>query len=51
MDVVGIVSNHPREALSLTGMDGILPSPAGEARDQAAQEAQIKQIIEETRPT
>lgn len=49
MDVVGIVSNHPREALSISLIDSIpfhhLPvTPA----TKAAQEARIKALVEET---
>jgi formyltetrahydrofolate deformylase len=51
MDVVGIIGNHPREALMIAGIGAIpyyyLPvTPA----TKALQEAQIKSIIEETSP-
>ncbi|PHR90975.1 MAG: formyltetrahydrofolate deformylase [Robiginitomaculum sp.] len=49
MDVVGIVSNHPREALNLSMVDDIpyhhLPVTK---QTKAQQELQIKRIIEET---
>ncbi len=49
MDVVGIVSNHPREALNLSLMGGIpfhhLPITAA---TKPQQEAQIKRVVEET---
>ena len=49
MDVVGIVSNHPREALNLTLIGDIpyyhLPVTA---QTKPAQEARIKSIVEET---
>ena len=49
MDVVGIISNHPRQALSVSAVDDIpfhhLPvTPA----TKAEQEAQIKRIVTET---
>ncbi len=50
MDVVGIVSNHPKEALNLTTMGDIpynhLPVVAGAKADQ---EAQIKQVVEKSK--
>lgn len=50
MDIVGIVSNHPREVLKTASPDGIpfyhLPITP-ETKPQ--QEAQIKQVVEETR--
>ncbi len=49
MDCVGIVSNHPREALHLTIGDGVpyhyLPVTK---ETKSAQEAEIKKIIEQT---
>nr|WP_255682203.1 formyltetrahydrofolate deformylase [Luteimonas sp. BDR2-5] len=49
MDVVGIVSNHPREALNISLIGDIpfhhLPVTAD---TKAAQEARIRQLIEET---
>lgn len=49
MDVVGIVSNHPREALHLDAAETIpfyyLPIEAG---GKAAQEAQVKGLVEQT---
>ena len=49
MDVVGVVCNHPREALNVTTLDGIpfhhLPVTK---ETRAAQEAQIKAIVNET---
>ncbi len=49
IDPVGIVSNHPRDALNLTLMEGIPYHYLPISRDtKASQEAQIKAIIEET---
>jgi formyltetrahydrofolate deformylase len=49
MDVVGIICNHPREALSLSIIEGIPFHYLPVTRDtKAKQEAQIKQIVEET---
>ena len=49
IDPVGIVSNHPREALNLTLMEGIPYHHLPIDKDtKASQEAQIKAIIEET---
>lgn len=50
MDVVGILSNHPRESLNISLIDGLpfhhLPvTPA----TKPAQEARIKALVEETR--
>ena len=49
MDVVGIVSNHPREALNLTLIGDIpyhhLPV---DPQDKPAQEARVKQLVEES---
>ena len=49
MDVVGIIGNHPREALKLGLIDGIpyhhLPVTAA---TKSAQEAQIKQVVTES---
>ncbi|MHB1206269.1 MAG: formyltetrahydrofolate deformylase [Rhodospirillaceae bacterium] len=49
MDVVGIVSNHPKEALNLTTLGDIpyhhLPMEPG---NKAGQEAQVKRVIEST---
>jgi len=49
MDIVGIVCNHPREALSLSIIEGIPFHYLPVTRDtKAKQEAQIKQIVDET---
>jgi len=49
MDVVGIICNHPREALSLSIIEGIPFHHLPVTRDtKSKQEAQIKQIIEST---
>jgi formyltetrahydrofolate deformylase len=48
MDVVGIVSNHPRQALDLIGEIPFHYLPIG-PRGKAEQEASIKRVIEETR--
>lgn len=49
MEPVGIVSNHPREALNLTLMEGIPYHHLPVTKDtKAEQEEQIKAIIEET---
>ena len=49
MDIVGIICNHPREALSLSIIEGIPFHHLPVTRDtKAKQEAQIKQIVEET---
>jgi formyltetrahydrofolate deformylase len=49
MDVVGIICNHPREALSLSIIEGIPFHHLPVTRDtKATQEAQIKQIVNET---
>jgi formyltetrahydrofolate deformylase len=51
MDVVGIISNHPREALNITQMQGIPYHflPVNDAT-KAVQEAQVKAIITEVPP-
>ena len=50
MDIVGVVSNHPREAINTLMLGDIpfhhLPMVKGE---KAAQEAQIRAIVDETR--
>lgn len=50
MDIVGVVSNHPREAINTLMLGDIpfhhLPMAKGE---KAAQEAQIRAIVDETR--
>ncbi len=49
MDVVGVVSNHPREALSTAFADDIPFHYLPVSREtRAAQELQIKQLVEET---
>lgn len=49
MDVVGIVSNHPKEALKLTLMDGIPYHHLPVTKDtKPQQEAQIKAIVNTT---
>ncbi len=49
MDCVGIVSNHPREALNLTIGDGVPYHYLPVSKDtKPAQETEIKKIIEET---
>ena len=49
MDIVGIICNHPREALSLSIIEGIPFHHLPVTRDtKSKQEAQIKQIIEST---
>jgi len=49
MDVVGIICNHPREALSLSIIEGIPFHHLPVTRDtKSTQEAQIKQITDET---
>jgi len=49
MDVVGIICNHPREALSLSIIEGIPFHHLPVTRDtKSKQEAQIKQIVEDT---
>jgi formyltetrahydrofolate deformylase len=49
MDIVGIICNHPREALSLSIIEGIPFHHLPVTRDtKAKQEAQIKQIVDET---
>ena len=49
MDVIGIISNHPKEVLNVTTAGNIpyhfLPVSSG---DRAAQEAQIQRIVDET---
>ncbi len=49
MDIVGIVSNHPKDALKLAMLDDIpfhyLPVPKD---NKAAQEAEVKRIVNET---
>ncbi|WP_425505613.1 formyltetrahydrofolate deformylase [Sphingomonas chungangi] len=50
MDVVGVVCNHPREALNVTTLDGIPFHHLPVSKDnKVAQEAQIKQIVEDSR--
>ncbi|HUD29691.1 MAG TPA: formyltetrahydrofolate deformylase [Novosphingobium sp.] len=50
MDIVGVVSNHPREAINTLMLGDIpfhyLPMVKGE---KAAQEAQVRALVEETR--
>jgi formyltetrahydrofolate deformylase len=49
MDVVGIICNHPREALSLSIIEGIPFHHLPVTRDtKSKQEAQIKQIVDDT---
>ena len=49
MDVVGIICNHPREALSLSIIEGIPFHHLPVTPDtKSKQEAQIKQIVEDT---
>jgi formyltetrahydrofolate deformylase len=49
MDVVGIVSNHPQAALKLSVIGGIPYHHFPVTKDsKAAQEAQIKHVVEET---
>ncbi len=49
MDVVGIISNHPREALSISLIDGISYHHLPVTRDtKSEQEARIKALVEET---
>ena len=49
MDVVGIVSNHPKEALKLTLMEGVPYHYLPVTKDtKAQQEAQIKAIVDAT---
>ena len=49
MDIVGIICNHPREALSLSIIEGIPFHHLPVTRDtKSKQEAQIKQIVEDT---
>ena len=49
MDVVGIIGNHPREALSISLLDNIPYHHFPVAKDnKAEQEARIKQTVEET---
>src|SRR3546814_1039614 len=52
MDIVAIVSNHPREALSLGMIDGIPYHYLPVAKDsKPQQEARIKALVEETGAT
>ena len=49
MEVVGVIGNHPLEALSISMMDGVPYHHFPVTRDtKAAQEAQIKQVVEES---
>lgn len=49
MEVVGIIGNHPREALNLTLMEGIAYHHLPVTREtKLAQEAQIRAIFEQT---
>lgn len=49
MDVVGVICNHPRETLNVTTLDGIPFHHLPVTREtKAQQEAQIKQIVEES---
>ncbi|MBC7336412.1 MAG: formyltetrahydrofolate deformylase, partial [Clostridia bacterium] len=49
MEVVGIIGNHPREALNLTLMEGIAYHHLPVTREtKPAQEAQIRAIFEQT---
>jgi formyltetrahydrofolate deformylase len=49
MDVVGIVSNHPRDAMNILGLVNIPYYYLPVTKDtKPAQEAQIRQIVEET---
>lgn len=49
MEVVGIVGNHPREALNLTLMEGVPYHHLPVSKDtKAQQEAQIRALIEQT---
>jgi len=49
MDVVGIISNHPREALNLSLLGDIPYHHLPVTKEtKAAQEGQIKQLVEET---
>ncbi|MGI4881042.1 MAG: formyltetrahydrofolate deformylase, partial [Janthinobacterium lividum] len=49
MDVVGIVSNHPRESLNLSGIGDIPYHYLPVTRDtKALQEGQIKQVVADT---
>jgi formyltetrahydrofolate deformylase len=49
MDVVGIISNHPEEALSISLLGGIPYHYFPVTKDtKAEQEARIKQVVEET---
>ena len=49
MEVVGVIGNHPLEALSISMMDGVPYHHFPVTREtKAAQEAQIKQVVEES---
>ncbi|BCH35705.1 formyltetrahydrofolate deformylase [Mesorhizobium sp. L-8-10] len=49
MELVGVVSNHPREALTLTLDDGVPFHHFPITKDtKATQEARIRQVVEET---
>ena len=49
MDIVGIISNHPKEALKVSMIDGIPYHYLPVSKDtKPAQEAQIKVLIEQT---
>lgn len=49
MEVVGVIGNHPLEALSISMMDGVPYHHFPVTREtKTAQEAQIKQVVEES---
>lgn len=49
MEVVGVIGNHPLEALSISMMDGVPYHHFPVTREtKAAQEAQIKRVVEES---
>ncbi len=49
MDVVGVIGNHPREALAISLLDGVTYHHLPVTKDtKAAQEAQVRAVVEET---
>ncbi|MBU6268424.1 MAG: formyltetrahydrofolate deformylase [Sphingomonadales bacterium] len=49
MDIVGVIGNHPREALAISLLDGIPYHHLPVTKDtRAAQEAQVRALVEET---
>ncbi len=49
MEAVGIIGNHPREALNLTLMEGIPYHHLPVTKEtKAAQEAEVRRIVEES---